>query len=327
MNLTELNQSSRCEHFSCPERSGSPAVYILLYVCSAAVVLLTLCGNLLVIISVCYFRQLHTPTNMLVLSLATSDFLVGLFVMPFHFTWLIESCWMFGQIFCILFNFMSFQLTSVSVGNVVLIALDRYVALSNPFLYLKDVTSAIVHTLICLSWVFSFLYNFVFFYVNRNFTDLSLCPGECLVNAFDEVGSLIDLMFVVVVPCALMLVLYFQVFVIAKRHANAIRELHQNMRNISKNVSDATKSERKAAKVLGILVFVFLACLVPYYVFALMSTAPSHFMINNILIVFYLNSSINPVIYALFYSWFQKCTKMILTCKILHMDCSFVNVL
>ncbi|XP_027016395.2 trace amine-associated receptor 13c-like [Tachysurus fulvidraco] len=327
MNLTEFNQSDGCDHFSCPERSVSPAVYILLYVCSAAVVLLTVCGNLLVIISVLYFKQLHTPTNMLLLSLAVSDFLVGLFVMPFHFTWLIESCWMFGHIFCILFNFMSFQLTSVSVGNVVLISLDRYMALSNPFLYLKDITSKIVHTLIGLSWVFSFLYNFVFFYVNGNFTDLFLCPGECLVSTYDEVGSVIDLIFIVVIPCSLMLVLYFQVFVIARRHANAIRDLNQNKKNISKNVSEVMKSERKAAKVLGILVFVFLGCLVPYYICTLMSnTASSYIVINNILILFYLNSSINPVIYALFYSWFQKCTKMILSCKILHTDCSFVNV-
>ncbi|XP_060761623.1 trace amine-associated receptor 13c-like [Neoarius graeffei] len=327
MNLTELNQSSHCVNFSCPERSVFPAVYILLYVCSAAVVLLTVCGNLLVIIAVCYFRKLHTPTNMLVLSLAVSDFLVGLFVMPFHFTWLIESCWMFGQIFCLLFNFMTFQLTSVSVGNIVLIALDRYVALSNPFLYLTDVTSTVVHTLIWLLWVSSFLYNFVFFYMNGNFTDLLLCPGECLVNALSEVGSLIDLVFILIVPCGLMLILYLQIFVIARRHANAIRELNHNL-TVSKNVTDAMKSERKAAKVLGILVSVFLACLVPYYICTLMSTtASSSVIVNNILILFYLNSSINPVIYALFYSWFQKCTKMILTCKILHTDCSFVNVL
>ncbi|XP_046729866.1 trace amine-associated receptor 7d-like [Silurus meridionalis] len=321
MNLTELNRS--CEHFSCPERSVSPAVYILLYVCSAAVVLLTVCGNLLVIISVCYFKQLHTPTNMLVLSLAASDLLVGLFVMPFHFTWLIESCWMFGHVFCILYNFMSFQLTSVSVGNVVLIALDRYIALSNPFLYLMDVTSTIVRTLICLAWVFSFIYNFVFFYINGNFTGFSPCPGECLVEAFDDLGSLIDLMFIIVIPTGLMLILYFQVFVIARRHANAIRELTRNF----KNVSDEMKSERKAAKVLGIVVFVFLACLVPYYVCTLMGKVTSSYIVNNILILFFLNSSINPIIYALFYTWFQKCTKMILTCKILHTDCSFVNVL
>ncbi|KAM9496186.1 trace amine-associated receptor 7d-like [Clarias gariepinus] len=327
MNLTELNQSSLCEQFSCSERTLSPAVYFLLYVCAAVVVLLTVCGNLLIIITVCYFRQLHTPTNMLVLSLAISDFLVGLFVMPFHFTWLIESCWMFGHIFCIVFNFFSFQLTSVSVGNVVLIALDRYMALSNPFLYLKDVTSTIVNTLICLSWVFSFLYNFVFFYMNRNLTDLLLCPGECHINPLNEASSLVDLMFIVIIPCGLMLILYFQIFVIARKHATAIRELNQTIKDFSQNISDAMKSERKAAKVLSILIFVFLACLVPYYICTLIKSNSPSYIMNDILILFYLNSSVNPVIYALFYSWFQKCTKMILTCKILHTDCSIVNVL
>ncbi|XP_017562393.1 trace amine-associated receptor 13c-like [Pygocentrus nattereri] len=330
MNATEVNRTDHCLQFSCPERSVSTAVYVLLYVCAAAVVLLTVCGNLLIIISVCHFKQLHTPTNMLVLSLAVSDFLVGLFVMPFHFMWLIESCWMFGHVFCVLFNFVSFQLTSVSVGNIALIALDRYVALSHPFLYSKDVTSTVIHAVILLTWLFSLLYNFAMFYVGGNFTDLVLCPGECLYY-LGETNSLVDLLFVVIVPCTLMVVLYVQVFVIARRHANAIRELNHNVKSISKMSSDSMRSERKAAKVLGVLVIVFLVCLVPYYVCSLMSDAvsadSSYLVVNNILILFYLNSSINPVIYALFYSWFQRCMKMILTCKILHTDCSFVNVL
>uniref|UniRef100_A0A8B9RF79 G-protein coupled receptors family 1 profile domain-containing protein n=1 Tax=Astyanax mexicanus TaxID=7994 RepID=A0A8B9RF79_ASTMX len=329
MNATELNQTDYCLQFSCPERSAPNAVYVLLCVCASAVVLLTVFGNLLVIISVCHFKQLHTPTNMLILSLAVSDFLVGLFVMPFHFIWLIESCWLFGHIFCVLFNFVSFQLTSVSVGSVALIALDRYVALSHPFLYSQGITSTVIHTVIVLAWFFSLLYNFAMFYVGGNFTDLVMCPGECLYF-LGETDSWIDLLFVVIVPCTLMVVLYVQIFVIARRHASAIRELNQNIQTISKVNPVSMKSERKAAKVLGILVIVFLVCLVPYYACSLMTSTTtidsSHFIVNNVLILFYLNSSLNPVIYALFYSWFQNCTKMILSCKILQSDCTFVNV-
>ncbi|XP_026888950.2 trace amine-associated receptor 13c-like [Electrophorus electricus] len=322
MNSTEGNQTDHCLEFSCPERSVSTAVYVFLYVCAVTVVLLTVCGNLLIIISICHFKQLHTPTNMLILSLAVSDCLVGLFVMPFHFIWLIESCWIFGHIFCVLFNFVSFQLTSVSVGNVALIALDRYMALNHPFLYSKDISSMIIHTLIFLIWFFSLLYNFAMFYVGGNFTDLIICPGEC-PYVFGENSTIVDLLFVVIIPCSLMVILYIQVFALARKHANAIRELNQN-KNVYK--CDSMRSERKAAKVLGILVFVFLACLLPYYVCSVTSDS-SYLMINNVLILFYLNSSINPIIYALFYSWFQKCIKLILSCRIMYTDCSFANVL
>ena len=134
MSVMEVNQTDQCLRFSCPERSVSTAVYVLLYVSAAAAVLLTVCGNLLIIISVCHFKQLHTPTNMLILSLAVSDFLVGVFVMPFHLSRLTESCWIFGPAICVFFVLISFFVTSISIYNVALIAVDLYFAISNPIL-------------------------------------------------------------------------------------------------------------------------------------------------------------------------------------------------
>uniref|UniRef100_A0A3B4CYC9 G-protein coupled receptors family 1 profile domain-containing protein n=1 Tax=Pygocentrus nattereri TaxID=42514 RepID=A0A3B4CYC9_PYGNA len=327
MNLTALNQTDLCFGFSCPERSVSP-VYVLLYVCAAAVVLLTVCGNLLVIISVCHFKQLHTPTNMLILSLAASDFLVGLFVLPFQLSRLTESCWVFGPTLCVFYIFISFFVTSISIYNVALIAVDRYFAISNPFLYTEKVS---VNTASCVvilcNWFVLLSYNSSLLYFNGNAIGLILCPDQCLV-VLNEVWSLVDLLVVFVLPCSVIIIFYLLIFIIAKKHASAIRELNlQSNAHGSKNTADSMKSERKAAKVLSILVAVFLACLFPYFVNTLVSNAVETASFHNLVILLYLNSTINPVIYALFYPWFRRCTKVILTLRIFRTDSALMKVL
>ncbi|XP_048063636.1 trace amine associated receptor 14a [Megalobrama amblycephala] len=326
MNLTAMNLSDGCQEYFCPERSVSLSVYVILYVAAAAVALLTVCGNLLVIISVSHFKQLHTPANILILSLAVTDLLVGVFVMPLHLSWLIESCWISGPLMCSVFNFVTFQATSVSVHTVALIAVDRFLALRLPFVYSEKISPTVICIATLFNWLFSLLYNFTLLFINGNFTDI-MCPGECLYIV-DEVSSLIDLLIVFLMPCTLIIILYTHVFVIAKKHATAIRALQVHNSTSKNRVSD--KSERKAALALGILVFVFLLCLLPYYIFSLTNFLRDDSfsnVINSVLILFYLNSSINPLIYAMLYPWFKKSLKIILTLKVFNTDSSLMNVL
>ncbi|KAM9496724.1 trace amine-associated receptor 13c-like [Clarias gariepinus] len=328
MNLTEFNKSDRCEHFSCPERSVSPAVYILLYVCSTAVVLLTACGNLLVIISVFHFKQLHTPTNMLVLSLAVSDFLSGIFVLPLMLIWTIESCWIFGSDFCTIYWLIN-SLITISVYTIAQIAVDRYLAFSNPFLYVNIVSVKINCVVIVMNWSVVVTYMLALQYFSENLKSSVMCPGECFFS-LNKVWTVIDLVFSFIFPLSVIIIFYTQVFVIAKKHATAIRELNNHTRpNAQKITTHSMKSERKAAKVLSILVSVFLVSLLPYFIYSLLGNVIELQLetVQKALIIFYLNSTINPFIYALFYPWFRKSIKIIVTLQIFQRDSSLINVL
>ncbi|XP_036406067.1 trace amine-associated receptor 13c-like [Megalops cyprinoides] len=333
MNLTEVHQERLCSqssNSSCSGRVSLTAVEVLMYSATAAVVLLTVCGNLLVIISICHFKQLHTPTNLLLLSLAVSDLLVGVLVMPFHFSTLIQSQWCFGAVYCTICNVAGFYLPCVSIYNVSFIAMDRYFALSNPFFYASKVTVRVALKVISIFWLYSFFYNFALVYFNGNITEVktnTTCVA-CSVT-IDEVWATVDFVAVFVLPTATMIILYVKIFVIAKKHANTIRCVRKHhVKDTSKNNSVA--SEKKAAKTLGIQVTVFLMCLIPYYLgvfidlnFKLQS---KYLAVTNLLIPIYMNSSMNPIIYALFYPWFQKCVKLIVTLRICDPESSLINV-
>ncbi|XP_046728483.1 trace amine-associated receptor 6-like [Silurus meridionalis] len=329
MNVTELNLSDRCEHFSCPERSVSPAVYILLYVCSAAVVLLTVCGNLLVIISVLHFKQLHTPANILVFSLAVSDFFVGALLMPPMLIWTIKSCWILGRSLCICFWLISSFILASSIYNITLISVDRYVALSNPFFYTNTISTRMMCTVVSSNWCVCLAYTITLYYFNISFMNFLMCPGECFL-ILNDVWTVIDLVIAFIFPLSVIIILYSRVFLIAKKHATAIRELNNHTRpQTQKITSHSMKSERKAAKVLGILVSVFLACLLPFFIYSLLGgvIVIQTETVSNFIIVVCLNSTINPFIYALFYPWFRRCIKLIITLQILKTDSTLINVL
>ncbi len=63
----------------------------------SSIVVLCICGNILVILSVFTFRPLRTVQNFFIVSLAFSDMLVAIMVMPFHIVTHILKRWVFGK--------------------------------------------------------------------------------------------------------------------------------------------------------------------------------------------------------------------------------------
>ncbi|CAF1331285.1 unnamed protein product [Adineta steineri] len=121
----------------------------------STIVILCICGNILVILSVFTFRPLRTVQNFFIVSLAFSDMLVAITVMPFHIVTHILDRWIFGRIFCQIFVTCDVLLCTSSILNLCAIALDRYWAISDPIQYARQRTVRRVLFMIALVWILS----------------------------------------------------------------------------------------------------------------------------------------------------------------------------
>ncbi|XP_035279507.1 trace amine-associated receptor 13c-like [Anguilla anguilla] len=333
MNLTGVHQGESCVHSLNSSCLSEPSTQtdVLVYVSVIAAIFLAVCGNLLVIISICHFKQLHTPTNFLILSLAVADCLVGLIILPFEFNiFFLHRC--FGAMYCNIGYIASFHLTCVSIYNVAFIAMDRYFAISNPFLYCTKMNVNITLKTMSTLWLCSFIYNVLLLHFSEGLTDLkeNITCMNCFVSV-NSIWTIVDFAVVFFLPCMTIVILYIKIFNVAKKHTNKIRCVRKHYSNRTKNNDLSAASERKAGRTVGILVSVFLLCVVPYYTCAFldeyMRTPSAYTALLCMSILLYVNSSLNPIIYALFYPWFQKSIKIIVTLRICHSESSLMNVL
>ncbi|XP_071331140.1 trace amine-associated receptor 13c-like [Trachinotus anak] len=310
---------------SCEKLPRPQAEAVLIYTLLTSISVLTAALNLLLIVSISHFRQLHTPTNLLLLSLAVSDFLVGLLVMPFQIL-LTEPCWPLGDLLCTVYYFLPFITISASIVSMVLISVDRYVAICDPLHYPTKITQNRVKVCVLLCWVYSVFCSFLLLYENlKQPGRYSSCRGECVIH----VSGAADLVLGFILPITAIVVLYARVFVVAVSQARAMRSHIAAVTLQRSETVTAKRSEVKAARTLGVVVAVFLMCYCPYYCVSLsgynltVGSSTEAFMIFLLLF----NSCLNPVIYALLYPWFRKSVKLIVTLEILRPGSCEANVL
>ncbi|XP_067372073.1 trace amine-associated receptor 13c-like [Channa argus] len=312
---------------SCWKTKRPLSVSVLIDIVLSFISLLTVTLNLLVIISISHFKQLHTPTNLLLLSLAVSDFFIGL-VMLFQIM-LIDGCWLLGDFMCALYGVFDFTMTCSSIRTMMLISVDRYVAICDPMNYAIKVTPKRVGYWILLCWISSVFLLSVLMKENlKQPGRYHSCTGQCLL-IITFVEQIADLILIFIIPITVIIVLYMRVFVVAVSQARAMRS-HIAAVSVQCSVNVCSKkSEMKAARTLGVVIVVFLFCICPFFSSTLLgqdtllSTSSAAFIIC----LFYFNSCLNPIVYAFFYPWFRKSIRLIVTLKILRPGSHDTNML
>ncbi|XP_028301795.1 trace amine-associated receptor 3-like [Gouania willdenowi] len=309
---------------SCRRIVRPHSVYVLLYIILSSISVLTVTLNLLVIITISHFKKLHSPTNFLLLSLAVSDFCVG-FIFIFQIL-IMDGCWYLSAGWCVFYIVFGLVTTSASVGTVVLICIDRYIAVCDPLHYATKVTVNRARMSVVLCWFSSALYTLAHLDNMKHPGGFNSCIGEC-VTYTHPVAKVLHLLLTFILPVSTIIILYVRVFVVAVSQARA---MHSHVAVVKRQGSvKVNKSELKAARVLGVVVVVFLCCLIPLDIVVL----SARFAVVNgssvvfFLCLYYFNSCVNPMIYVFLYPWFRKCVKYILSLQILKSGSSEANIM
>ncbi|XP_042337703.1 trace amine-associated receptor 1-like, partial [Plectropomus leopardus] len=208
--------------------SNLSVICVLLYIFLGLLSVVTVVGNLLVIISIIYFKQLHTPTNFLILSLAVADLLVGVLVFPFSMAFTVTSCWYHEGLFY------------------------RYYAVCQPLVYKTKITDRVIGIMILVSWGLAALIGIGIIIAGFN---QGKCEESCLIDAL--ISTTLACIFSFYIPVIIMLCIYLKIFLVAQRQARSIQN--------TKSGATVSKMERKATKTLAIVLGVFLLCWSPYF--------------------------------------------------------------
>ncbi|XP_005243349.3 histamine H3 receptor-like [Falco peregrinus] len=171
-----------------PSSEFSLGVLVLLAFLMVLLALVTILGNILVILAFIMDRNLRHRSNYFFLNLAISDFAVGAFCMPLYIPYSLTGKWHLGRGLCKLWLVMDYLLCTASVFNIVLISYDRFLSVTKAVSYRarQGITSNPVIKMVA-TWVFAFLlYCPAILFWEHVAGHSVVAPDQCYAEFFDN---------------------------------------------------------------------------------------------------------------------------------------------
>ena len=282
------------------------------------IVLLGLVGNVLVIAVVFSNKSMKTTANMLFASLAFADLLFVIFCVPFTAAGYAKTQWPFGHIWCKIVNYLIYVCAYASVWTLVLIALNRYLAVVHPLASIKYRTRRNTYCFLIVVWLVVICGNIPLLlqYNVQNYTLIIEHRSVCKNTAGSNANLIINIVFFTFgysLPLVLICILYG--FLLK-------RLLHGKVPCETQRAGN-TRQKKRAIRTVIVVVVTFAVYWLPINLVLVIQSAIRDFnpSISTFVIsvaancLAYMNSCLNPILYVFLSKDFRQSFITLLCCS------------
>nr|QBS47875.1 neuropeptide-like GPCR [Tripedalia cystophora] len=305
MNNSTITEEDADMPWSGTERAVIDAAYVL-------VITLALVANALICFLVMKKRVRRSPFNLLLANLSISDFLAALTLGPYIFIKLkgIDASQATRDLVCSFTIGLTpfFICTTVTVVFMTLISVHRYISIRYPLKWAWHIGVRGVKITVGFTWTVStvvLLPNFFSFWHDNDY-------GICYRSWPDGFNGQIYATFTFVFGLLLPLLTFTFCFVFT------LKILRTQVADIGMTNNYASRSRRKAVRLLGALVGTYVICWGPFYIYWLLSRSTNAFtsdwrgnyarmrVIRIVVLFASLNTVLDPLLYGLMSDDFKR---------------------